>query len=304
MKARDTLMRHYTCCFFSILLFAAAADAAIIKTGNVLEINVRSHPEFSGRFVVAESGTIEYPLLADEQIINISTAELMNALTFRLAKYVDNPLVTITIVEKPDITVTVLGVVTKPGPVKTYEGASVQEVVSAAGGISGSVDMEKIKIIHKKPSSSEYFDLSHFLRTGELEKMPKLAEGDVVIALTELENKKIKVIGAVNKPGFFETGAAKTNVFELIYMAGGPSEKGDLSRVRRFFQHEGKTMEEVLDIQSYIDNGQMDDIPDVDPGDVIIVYSKWFDWKTLLMILNNVLLFIVTLQTFGGVFTR
>jgi protein involved in polysaccharide export with SLBB domain len=287
---------------FMALCLAVSIPAAIIKSGNVLEINVRSHAEFSGRFVVSEDGTVEYPLLAEEPIVNITTSELMNTLTFRLAKYIDNPLVMISIVEKPEISVTVLGLVKSPGPIKTYEGASVQEVVTSAGGTSGIADVEKIKIIHtKEPSSVEYFSLSEFMKNGDISGMPRLKHEDVIVVLAAQQSKKIKVIGAVNKPGFFDPDNA-VNVFELIYLAGGPAEKADLSRVRRFFQHEGKTMEEVLDIQSFIDKGEMDNIPKVDAGDVIIVYSKWFDWRTLLTIMNNVLLFIITVQTFGGVF--
>ena len=48
----------------------------------------------------------------------------------------------------------------------------------------------------------------------------------------------------------------------------------------------------------------MDEIPLVNEGDIIIVYSKWFDWKTLLTILNNALLFVVTIQTFAGLLDK
>jgi hypothetical protein len=44
----------------------------------------------------------------------------------------------------------------------------------------------------------------------------------------------------------------------------------------------------------------MDNIPMVEEGDVIIVYSKWFDWRILMSILTNVLLFIVTVQSIRG----
>ena len=102
--------------FFIVTGFYISLHAAIIKTGDVLDITVLGQPEFSGRYTVSQSGTIEYPLLADETIINISTSELMNELTFRLAKHIENPLVLISPVEKPNITVTVLGQVAKPGP--------------------------------------------------------------------------------------------------------------------------------------------------------------------------------------------
>ena len=60
-------------------------------------------------------------------------------------------------------------------------------------------------------------------------------------------------------------------------------------------------MEEIVNVQSFIDDGKMDKIPLVDEGDVIIVYTKWFNWKTLMTILNNTLLFVVTLMAFTQV---
>ena len=46
----------------------------------------------------------------------------MNELTLRLARHIDNPLVLVSIVEKPEITLTVLGQVLNPGPVKAIQG--------------------------------------------------------------------------------------------------------------------------------------------------------------------------------------
>jgi hypothetical protein len=46
----------------------------------------------------------------------------------------------------------------------------------------------------------------------------------------------------------------------------------------------------------------MNSVPKVAEGDVILVYARWYDWKTVLSVLNNVLLFIVTIQAFSGVF--
>ena len=140
------------------------------------------------------------------------------------------------------------------------------------------------------------------MEEGELETMPKLENEDMVVVLAQERSKKVKVIGSVQKPGLFDL-EEKMNVFEVIYLAGGPVEKADLTKVRRISHHENsKAVEEVLDIQSYIDKGQMEQIPAVYEGDIIIVYSKWYDWKTILSILNNTLLFIVTIQTFANLF--
>jgi protein involved in polysaccharide export with SLBB domain len=287
--------------FAGIFCCSLFASAAVIKPGNVIEITVQEYPTYSGRFIVSAEGTIEYPLLPSAVVANLSTAELVNELTYKLAKLVNNPLVSVTIIEKPEITVKVLGQVIKPGPVLTYTGSTIQEVLQLAGGPLPQSDLSRIKIVRKNASdeNAEYYDLNNFLKNGNVDNMPVLNADDAVIVLSEERNRKVKVIGAVVKPGFYDI-EGKINIFELIYLTGGPAEKADLSRIRRFFRHEDKTMEEVVNVQSYLDKGKMDDIPVVGEGDVIIVYARWFDWMTMLTILNNALLFVVTIQSLRG----
>jgi protein involved in polysaccharide export with SLBB domain len=294
-------MNKYRIMLIVLWVFVQTGQAAIIKVGSVLDIRVSGHDEFSGRYVVGENGTIDYPLLADQNIVDISTAELMNDLTFLLAKHIDNPLVLVEVVTRPEVLVTVLGQVVRPGPVTTYKGASAQEAIQLAGGPTPLADLERIKVVHGKRGerNAEFFDLKHFMREGSMESMPRLGQDDVVIVLSTEHNRKVKVIGAVNKPGFYSM-ETEMNLFEMIYLAGGPSEKADLSRVRRFSKRDGTSIEEVVDVQEYIDEGRMDDVPKAAEGDVIIVYAKWFDWATFLTILNNVLLMIVTVQGIRG----
>jgi protein involved in polysaccharide export with SLBB domain len=297
-------MKQRLVAFALILVCLAAAPwCAIIKSGDVLDIRVQEHPEYSGTFAVGENGQIDHPLLADESVVNVSTAELMRDLMLQLAKFIVNPMVSVAVVENPEITVMMLGQITKPGPTKAYDNVTLQEALAAAGGPVKSADLSRVKIVRKDKTDqqAEYYNFDTFLKSGDLDAMPRLHERDNVILIDKKQSTKVKVIGAVQKPGFFEP-EEQINLFELIYLAGGPAEKADLSRVRRFFKNDGKTMEEVVDLQNYIDKGAMDNIPIVNSGDVIIVYAKWFDWRTVLTILNNTLLFIVTVQAFSGVF--
>lgn len=287
-----------------LMTVCVIVNAGIIRNGNVLDIQVIEHPELSGRYIVNDEGKIDYPLIADEKITNISTTELTNELTFKLARNFDNPLVLISIVENPEIEITVLGEVLKPGVVRITQGASIQEAIMNAGGpVVKSADLTNIKVIHKnRPDVPKLFNFQQFLRDGDVDKMPQLAFDDIVIVMTKKGNNTVKVIGAVQKPGIFEL-TDTLNLFEIIYMAGGPVEKADFSRIRRLSSGSGDRVdEEIIDLQSYIDQGKMDKIPEVNPGDVIIVYSRWFDWKTMLAVLNNALLIIVSIQAFAGVF--
>lgn len=286
-----------------IFLIPAFSFSAVIKSGSVLDIKVQNYADFSGRFTVDNDGTIEYPLIADELVANMTTSELMNELTFRLAKHIDNPLVIISIVKRPPILVTVLGAVKNPGPVDALKGATIQEVIQLAGGSIKSADLTAVKVIRAKGSEPEIVNLVEFMKKGIIQNMPRLENEDIVVLLSNLKQSKVKIIGAVNKPGFYEIEDS-LNVFEAIYLSGGPAEKADLSRVRLFSSFEGKKQEEVLNIRSFMDKGEMDKIPLVKEGDMIIVYSKWFDWRVFMNILTNILLFIVTIQsirtTVGG----
>jgi protein involved in polysaccharide export with SLBB domain len=289
--------------FFYLLLFISLSFSAVIKRGSVIDIQVMEHTEFSGRFAVNENGTIDYPLLADVPIVDVTTSELMNDLTLRLARHIDNPLVLVSIVEDLPVVIEVLGQVVNPGHITISKGASLQEVIKLAGGPMENADLSRIKIIyHDRPRIPQLYDLNLFTKQGDIDNMPALEADDKVIVLARERTKKVKVIGAVRKPGLFSLDD-KMNIFEIIYLAGGPDEKADLSKIRRFSQKTDSTsVEELLDIQVYLDKGKMDEIPLVNEGDVIIVYSKWFDWKTLLAVLNNALLFVVTIQTFAGIF--
>ncbi len=279
--------------------------SAVIKHGSVLDIQVLQHAEFSGKFEVNENGTIDYPLLADVPIIDVTTSELMNDLTLRLARHIDNPLVLVSLVENLEIVVEVLGQVVNPGHITTSRGSSLQEIIKLAGGTLDNADLSRIKIIyHDRPQMPILYNMNNFIINGEVANMPEIEENDKVIILARERTRKVKVIGAVRKPGLFELDE-KMNIFELIYLAGGPDEKADLSRVRRFTQKpDSSSFEELLDIQSYLDKGKMNEIPIVNEGDVVIIYSRWFDWKTMLAILNNALLFVVTIQTFAGIFGK
>ncbi len=288
-----------------LILFCAAVtglDAAIISSGDVISIEVASHPEYSGTYTVSDDGTINYPLLAGEYVVDITTAELRREITFQLAKHLPNPLVSVAIEENPQITVTMLGQIAQPGPLQTYKGVTVQEAIAAAGGGTQQADYTRIKVIRGDSTlQTVFFNMRNFLHKGDINEMPLLRDRDKVLLLSKGRAAKVKVIGAVAKPGFFELEDS-LNIFEVIYMAGGPSQKADLSRVRRLSQQNDRTSEEIINVRKYIDQGNMDEMPHVSRGDVIIIYSKWFDWKTLLSIMNNALLFIVTVQNLSGVF--
>jgi protein involved in polysaccharide export with SLBB domain len=195
----------------------------------------------------------------------------------------------VTVLSELPISIYVLGQVQNPGPVKVRPQASLQEIIESAGGMTEFSNYHKIKIVHRGQSDEDasYYDLQSFLNTGNLALLPKIMEGDRVIVLSSLKTNKIKVLGAVNKPGFYLPHDS-TNVFDMVYLAGGPTQDANLTKIRVLGNENGRETDAVVNLRDYIDEGKLSDVPRVSPGDVVIVYRKSFTWSKSLTIVRDI----------------
>ncbi len=286
---------------FLLLLFAGGAAAAVIKAGMTLNILVKDNKDLSQMVRVQDDGTIDYPLLQDTPVINKTTGELQDMLTYKLARVIESPLVLVTVVTQTPIAIYVLGQVKKPGLVEAPPGASLQEVLLLAQGVTEQADLERVKIVHKHDDDdkAEFYNLQRFLNTGDLDYLPKLQDGDRIIVLSSKKSKYIKVLGAVNKPGFYPI-TESASLFDLLYLAGGPAADANLSRVRVISTAGGQREDYMLDMQKFIDQGKTDNLPNLGEGDVVIVYAQTFTWSKVLDVVRDV----VTLATAWIVITQ
>jgi protein involved in polysaccharide export with SLBB domain len=284
-----------------ILLFCAAlaasltmAQAAVIKTGMTLNIVVKGDQELSKMVRVLDNGTIDYPLLQDVSVTNKTTTELQDLLTYKLARVLESPLVLVSVVTETPMVVQVLGQVKKPGLLTAPPGASLQEVLLLAQGVTDQADLQKVKLVRRGEGDERaaYYDLQRFLNTGDLNLLPKLADGDKIIVLTSKKSRYVKVLGAVNKPGFFPV-TESSGLFDLLYLAGGPTADANLSKVRVISSPGGQRADYVLDVQKFIDDGKTENLPMLGEGDVLIVYAKTVTWGKALVVVRDV----VTLVT-------
>jgi polysaccharide export outer membrane protein len=286
------------------LLTGLAPAAALIKKGQVLKIMVKGQEDLSRMVMVAEDGTIDYPLYQNRKVTGMNTTDLMDELTLILAKNIDNPFVIISILENYPIKVNVLGQVNKPGWAQVPKGASLQEVLLAAGGYTDFADLTSIKQLRAGESvfKENAVNLESFLSQGDLSLMPEVREGDTYILPTTQSRKQIKVLGAVVKPGFYPRILDGT-VEDMIVMAGGFAPDADSRRVRHQTVVDKNKVETLLNFNDYyarLDTAQA--LPKVRDSDIIYVYRKAFTWKEALdyvrdaaTILTIILLFRQTL---------
>ncbi|HLP40658.1 MAG TPA: SLBB domain-containing protein [Fibrobacteria bacterium] len=272
-----------------ILLSSAPATATVIKAGMTLSIVVKNDKDLSAMVRVNDNGTIDYPLYQDASVIDKTTSELQDILTFKLAKVVESPLVLVSVVTETPINVFVLGQVKKPGLVQVPPKASLQEVLLLAQGTTETADLQRVKLVRRNQGdeNASYYDLQKFLSSGDLTLLPTLADGDRIIVLSSKKSKYVKILGAVSKPGFYPVGEA-SSVFDMIYLAGGPTPEANMSKVRVIGSAGGQKADFLLDMQKFIDEGKTDDLPLLAEGDMVIVYARTITWTKSLEVVRDV----------------
>lgn len=138
-----------------------AAKAGPVKTGvspatmadyrigaeDTLNVNVWKEEKLSGSFPVRPDGKISLVLVGDVQAAGLTPMELSADLTARLKKFIQDPLVTVTVAEVKSQKVFVLGEVTHVGPVDMAAGMTPLQAISAAGGLTPYANSKKIYVL-------------------------------------------------------------------------------------------------------------------------------------------------------------
>jgi polysaccharide biosynthesis/export protein len=148
---------------------------------DVLEISVFKVPDLSRTVQVADSGTINLPLVGEVPAAGRTAQDVERDLTKRLgAKYLQNPQVNIYVKEYNSQRVTVEGSVKKPGVYPIRGGTTLLQLVATAEGFTDTAQSEVavFRNVDGKRTAAK-FDVGE-IRTGNA-KDPQLVQGDVVV---------------------------------------------------------------------------------------------------------------------------
>lgn len=158
------------------------SDGYRIGPQDVLDISVYQAPDLAKTVQVAETGTINLPLVGDVQAGGLSARELERSLKGKLGKkYFQNPQVTVFVREYNSQRVTVEGSVKSPG-VYPYRGAtSLLQLVATAGGLSEVANGSDVMVFRTATGAKQAarFDVDE-IKAGRAAD-PPIMQGDVVI---------------------------------------------------------------------------------------------------------------------------
>jgi polysaccharide biosynthesis/export protein len=161
-----------------------ALEDFVIGPEDVLEIKVWREPELTTKAVVRPDGKIGMTLLGDMPASGLTTTQLKQAVTDRLARLLEAPEVSVVVVEIRSQMVHLIGMVGRPGAYALGGPLTVVELLARAGGLTETAKSEEIAIVRNKGGGVMErisFNYKAFIEGRDLRGNIPLKHGDVVV---------------------------------------------------------------------------------------------------------------------------
>ena len=160
---------------------SAAVDSTSYKVASpdTLNIKVWHEQDFSGIYSVHPDGKITMPLIGDVEAGGRTPADIEKTVKEALAKYVVNPLVTVTVQEVLSRRYYMDGEIGRPGEYSLVSSTTVLEAISKAGGLAGFANPKKIYILRGDQRIA--FNYKDVIHGKHLEQNIQLQPGDHIV---------------------------------------------------------------------------------------------------------------------------
>jgi polysaccharide export outer membrane protein len=163
---------------------AQAQDATYaVKPGDILHVSVWKEPDLQGPTLIRPDGGFSFPLVGEVDARGKSVAELQTIVTQRLAKYISDPVVTVSVTEIHGNKVYVIGQVAHPGEFIVNPRVDVMQALSMAGGTTAFASLGNIIILRRNGAvqTALNFDYTDVAKGRKLEQNIQLQSGDIVV---------------------------------------------------------------------------------------------------------------------------
>jgi protein involved in polysaccharide export with SLBB domain len=179
---------------------------------DVIAIEVRRHPEFSGQYAINSEGKIEYKYVGDVLVSGLTKTELKERLSDILSEYIMEPDIDIQILAYLSKVFYVVGEVGKPG--KFYmrgDNVTVREALVQAGLPTYAASASNCRLITPSDKGWENYvkvDAKALLFEGDLTENHEMEPGDVLYVPATGIAKFLRVISPVTSAIGSTAGAA------------------------------------------------------------------------------------------------
>jgi protein involved in polysaccharide export with SLBB domain len=278
------LLLALLCSFFTLNHVHSAE--IIIRSGDVLHIEIPGEPDFENSFQVKRDGSLHLPEVGKTLVVGKTLKQVNTELAIILGQQyraINN--FNVYLIERR-LPIKVLGFVEIPGVVDLPEDGNIQMALQKSGGALAGAQLDKIQL--NRQGKIITFDYKKYLDTGDFSILPKIEPLDIIfvpasplIGNVQMDfdaatlsasgdgseaETAIKVFGEVIKPGVFAYKKGNT-VVDMLMRAGGVTRYAGVEHIRVI----NKGIPQLFDLKSYLDTGNTSQMPKITPGSTLFI---------------------------------
>src|SRR6267142_3965619 len=160
---------------------AAVNDEYRVGPGDKLRIEVYKDQQLSQSVQVRPDGKITLPLVGDMEATGRTPIELRDRIATSLRDYINNPTVTVIVVEALASQVFVMGEVTHPGTMQLHGPTTILQALAMAGGFKEFANTKDVKVLRPNGSGIDTLRFNYKDVINGDAKPFYLRSGDTVI---------------------------------------------------------------------------------------------------------------------------
>jgi polysaccharide export outer membrane protein len=182
-------MKKFLIACFIVGALAAATQALAqdpnytVKPGDMLSISVWKEPDLQRPALVRPDGAFSFPLVGEVDAKGKTVADLTKTLSQRLARFISDPVVTVSIQEIRGNKIYVIGQVNRPGEFIMNPSVDVMQALSMAGGMTPFAQVGDIVVLRRTPTGKQAlpFRYNDVVKGRRMDQNIDLQAGDVVV---------------------------------------------------------------------------------------------------------------------------
>jgi polysaccharide export outer membrane protein len=218
----------------AVLAFAAPAhaEADVLGPGDSVRVTVFQNPELTTETRLSQQGTIRIPLIGLVDLQGLSSSDAATRITNRLrdGQFLNDPQVTLTVLQVRSRQVSVLGHVARPGRYALDDTSNrLTDVLALAGGVTPSGD-DTVTVITSRDGKPEKIgiDVSTMYRNADMSSNIEVKNGDTIFVQRA---PVFYIYGEVQKAGAYRLDK-DTNVVQALSLGGGVTPRGTERGIR------------------------------------------------------------------------
>lgn len=157
-------------------------DEYVISAGDVLRVFVWKENELTVDVTVRIDGRITVPLLGDVRAGGRTPQELSAEISTGLSRFIEAPVVSVTVTQANSARVFVIGLVRSPGTYPLTGRLTVLQALALAGGFAQFAKTDRILVIRELPASPAVLQFNYKkIEDGEPSQNATLRPGDTIV---------------------------------------------------------------------------------------------------------------------------